>query len=155
MLSAYIIYTLIHSIFLIASSFAFNLLFSSVARATSFATRWWYPSKKAKGDKILRKIDNSELDETNNEIKPFYGIIIKDDYKVDFNKIIPMPTSLDSSNELSKYYSNAVASYYLSLTTEEQRCLQFLLKERIIFDDISYWNNYFRHIKELVNALNN
>lgn len=66
-----------------------------------------------------------------------------------------MPTSLDSSNELSKYYSNAVASYYLSLTTEEQRCLQFLLKERIIFDDISYWNNYFRHIKELVNALNN
>lgn len=81
--------------------------------------------KKSIGDKILTKD--------------------KDTILFDFNKLIPMPDSLNLTS--GSIEDRAVASYYLSLDKKDRRSLEDLLDRKQVFFDGSYWNRYKTQVK--------
>lgn len=67
--------------------------------------------------------------------------------ELDFNKLIPMPESLDLTAGSIEHES--IACYYHSLTKKEQRELEDLLDSRKSHFSGSYWDEYENNIKVL------
>lgn len=84
--------------------------------------------KKSIGDKILEKTE--------------------DGYKFDFNKLIPMPDDLWLT--AGSVESESIASYYISLTNEEQEILKSKLNNMKIYDDVTYWSKYEKYIDDFI-----
>jgi len=84
--------------------------------------------KKSLGDKLIEKTE--------------------DGYKFDFNKIIPMPSSLRIT--AGSIEEKSVASYYLSLNESEQKELQNNLKKKELTFYGTYWDKYKRDINEYI-----
>lgn len=82
--------------------------------------------KKSIGDKILEKTSTG--------------------YKLDFNKLIPMPETLKMV--AGSIEDMSVANYYLSLDKKQKRELEDLLSDSKVFFYGNYWNKYFSTIKE-------
>lgn len=84
--------------------------------------------KKSIGDKILTKTD--------------------DGYSFDFNKLIPMPESMNvpaGSTEM-----RAVASYYISLDKQGRRNIEDQLEKSKVFFDTNYWKKYQGDINDFL-----
>lgn len=71
----------------------------------------------------------------------------KDGYFLDFNKLIPMPESLDL--DAGSIELKSVASYYISLNKTDRYELYKLLKKTKLEFYGSYWDKYKNFIKDL------
>lgn len=75
----------------------------------------------------------------------------EDGYIFDFNKLLPMPTSLNLTSGTIEEY--AVAGYYVSLNKSERRNVEEILRDGK--DDYykNYWNKYKETINDFLNDL--
>lgn len=85
--------------------------------------------KKSLGDKLLKETE--------------------DGYCLDFNKLIPMPESLNLT--AGSIEEKSVASYFLSLDEIGKSELQNNLKKHKLIFDGTYWEKYKREINEYIN----
>lgn len=76
----------------------------------------------------------------------------EDKYLLDFNKLIPMPKTLEVA--AGSVENEAVARYYLSLNNEEQSKVRQLLVDSEIFYRGCYWYKYLSTIENYRNNPN-
>ncbi len=88
--------------------------------------------KKSIGDKILTKTD--------------------DGYSFDFNKLIPMPDSMNVPAGSTEH--DAVASYYISQDKQGRRNIEDQLENSKVFFDSNYWKRYKTYIDDYIREPN-